>query len=773
MTRSSAVPTPEGVHVKIVRKLSRVTVAALTVGLVVGGFGVGAATAAPASDSSEKLSGRLTALAAVDVSSDPAVAEQQLATASPTELALPDSGPASLQLNGGSVAVTVYYSTPPLAADIDALAALGTVDSVAAKYLVIGATVPVGNLEAVAALGNVQSVQETLTPASSGSAWQTPLTVTDTETDAPAQPSTDVVADSCRAVPANLTEPLNVPLARELYGVDGEGVRIGIISDSFDFSPEPLPSTPADDIAAGLLPGPGSPCGDTQPVEVLRESPTPSADEGRAMAQLVYSIAPGATLLFASGSGGQAGFANAVETLSGAGADIIVDDLGYYDETMFQDGVAANAMNDAVALGIPFFTAAGNDTVIGSRGESEGRVISSWETPEYRPAACPAEVGEILPQIDITSADCMDFDPGAGVDATNTLTYPDLARHDRTAFLMLQWAEPVGAATNSMMVVVTDASGEFVGGSPVASAGSPVQIAAFQPTGGDYNYIIVRDTSDGVPALNPRVKTIFNGGYLQDVEYSESVGGDIVGPSIFGHAGTPSGLSIVAADAATPTELEEFSGTGPMTLYFEPFPSTNALPEPISGAPTVTSLDGGWTNFFGPEVEGQVGIYSFTGTSAAAPSAAAVAALGMQLSPGLTPQNVRDALTETAIPINSIAESVSVADSAGAGLVDAVGFLAALPGVAPTPTPTPTTEPTPTAAPTPTSTAVPVTPTGVPVPGVVTPTPATPTTTAGDKQLASTGADASLGLGVLAGALALAAGIAAVVAASRRKVAEK
>ncbi|MGO2750985.1 MAG: S8 family serine peptidase [Pseudoclavibacter sp.] len=762
---------------KIVRNLSRVAVAALTVGLVVGGFGVGAATAAPAYDSSEKLSGRLSALAAVDVSSDPAVAEQQLATASPAELALPESGPASLQLDGGSVAVTVYYSTPPLAADIDALAALGTVDSVATKYLVIGATVPVGNLEAVAGLNNVQSVQETLTPATSGSGWGAvnATTVPGTEVDAPGDPSTDVSDDSCRAVPANLTEPLNVPLARELYGVDGEGVRIGIISDSFDFAPEPLPSTPAEDVAAGLLPGPGNPCGDTQPVEVLRESPTPSGDEGRAMAQLIYSIAPGATLLFASGSGGQASFANAVETLSEAGADIIVDDLGYYDETMFQDGVASNAMNDAVALGIPFFTAAGNDTVIGSRGESAGRVISSWETPEYRPTACPAEVSEILPEIDITSADCMDFDPGAGVDATNTLTYPDLARHDRTALMMLQWAEPQGAATNSMMVVITDSSGELVGGSPVAAAGSPVQIAAFQPTGGDYNYIIVRDTSDGVPALNPRVKTIFNGGYLQDVEYSESVGGDIVGPSIFGHAGTPSGLSIVAADASTPTELEEFSGTGPMTLYFEPFPSTNALPEPISGAPTVTSLDGGWTNFFGPEIEGQPGVYSFTGTSAAAPSAAAVAALGMQLSPGLTPQGVRDALTETAIPIDSIVESVSVADSAGAGLVDAVGFLAALPGATPTPTPTPTTEPTPTVVPTPTSTAEPVTPTGVPVPGVVTPTPATttPVPVAGDKQLASTGADETLGFGVLAGALALAAGLTAVVAASRRRVGEK
>ena len=769
MTNNSAVPPNKGVHVKTVRNLSRVAVAALTVGLVVGGFGVGVASAAPATDDGDKLSGRLTALAAVDVSSDPAVAEQQLANASPAELALPGSGPVSLQLNGGSVAVTIYYTTPPLAADIDALAALGTVDSIAAKYLVVGATVPAGNLEAVAALSNVQSVQETLTPTSSGSAWNTAnaLTVTDTDTDAPTQPSTDVAADSCRAVPANLTEPLNVPLARELYGVDGEGVRIGIISDSFEHAAFATQTTAAEDVASGMLPGPGNPCGYLQAVEVLKESSAGGSDEGRAMAQLVHSIAPGATLLFASGGGGQAGFASAVETLSAGGADIIVDDLGYADETMFQDGVAANSMNDAVALGIPFFTAAGNDTSIGSIGESDGRVISSWEAPEYRPAECPEAIADYLYVFQITSADCMDFDPGAGEDPTNTLSFPDLEARGLTALVMLQWAEPAGAATNNLVVAVTDAAGELVAGTPLAAPGSPVQVAAFQPSAGDYNYTIVRDTSDGVPALNPRVKTIFPSSHLRAAEYSQSEGGDVVGPSIYGHAGTPSGLSIVAADAETPTELEYFSGTGPMTLYFEPFPSTNALPEPISGAPTVTSLDGGWTNFFGQEVEGQTGVYSFTGTSAAAPSAAAVAALGMQLHPGLTPQETRDALTETAIPIDSIVESVPVADSAGAGLVDAVGFLAALPGATPTPT----------VAPTPTTTTVPVTPTGVPVPGVVTPTPTptttTPTPVAGGSQLASTGADASLGLGVLAGALALAAGLVVVAAARRKRVDEK
>ena len=760
------------------RTLFRATVVALAAGVVVGSFGVGAASAAPTPDDSDKLSGRLAALAAVDVSSDPAVAEEQLKSTTTEQLALPDSGPASMRLTGDSVAVTVYYSTPPVAADIDALAALGTIDSVAAKYLVVGATIPTSNLDSVAALDHVQAVHETLTPGSSGTAWSGALapTVTevDTETDAPSETSSDAAA--CRAVPANLAEPLNVPLARELYGLDGEGVRIGIISDSFDHAAEPLPSAPDEDVAAGMLPGPGNPCGYEQPVEVLMESTDPASDEGRGMAQLVHSIAPGATLLFASGWDGQAGFAEAVERLTAAGADIIVDDVSYFDEPIFQDGVPANAVNDAVALGVTFFSSAGNTTSIGTQGESAGRVISSWEAPEYRPTTCPAAVLDVVVEAGGGSVDCMDFDPGAAQDPTNTLTYPDLASRGRVATTMLQWAEPVGAATNRLDIVVTDASGTIVAASPTVTAGSPIQFAAIQPSAGDYDYMIVRDTSAGVPAVNPRVKMIFMASSLQAAEYSKSTGGDIVGPSIFGHNGTPAVVSVAAANAATPTELERFSSTGPTTLYFEPFPGTNALPEPISGAPTLTSLDGGWTNFFGNPVDGQPGVYSFTGTSAAAPAAAAVTGLALQLDPGATPQELRDALTDTAIPIDSIVESVPVADSAGAGLVDALGFLAALPASTPVPTPTvtPTVEPTPTAAPTTAPTVVPVSPTGVPVPGVETlapvPATATPAPAASDK-LASTGVDAPVGLAALAAVLALAAGITTM--ALRRRAGER
>jgi hypothetical protein len=47
--------------------------------------------------------------------------------------------------------------------------------------------------------------------------------------------------------------------------------------------------------------------------------------------------------------------------LAAAGCDVIVDDIIYYAEPMFQDGIIAQAVDQVVAQGIPFFSAADNE----------------------------------------------------------------------------------------------------------------------------------------------------------------------------------------------------------------------------------------------------------------------------------------------------------------------------------------------------------------------------------------------------------------------------
>ena len=135
-------------------------------------------------------------------------------------------------------------------------------------------------------------------------------------------------------------------LVRELSSLTGAGVKVGVISSGVD--------SIASAQASGDLPA---------TVDVNADQPG-SGDEGTALLEIVHDLAPGASLAF-SGSSSSLRFVRAVEWLEndafgGDGADIIVDDLGYYLQPWFEDGFVALAAADAVAQGVVFVSAAGN-----------------------------------------------------------------------------------------------------------------------------------------------------------------------------------------------------------------------------------------------------------------------------------------------------------------------------------------------------------------------------------------------------------------------------
>ncbi len=103
-------------------------------------------------------------------------------------------------------------------------------------------------------------------------------------------------------------------LVREHFGLDGTGVTVGILSDSYDCL-----GGAAADIASGDLPAPAN-------FFVLDDSFCPGTDEARAIGQIIHDIAPGAVLGFHTAGGGQANFATGITELAAAGADVIVDD---------------------------------------------------------------------------------------------------------------------------------------------------------------------------------------------------------------------------------------------------------------------------------------------------------------------------------------------------------------------------------------------------------------------------------------------------------------
>ena len=84
-------------------------------------------------------------------------------------------------------------------------------------------------------------------------------------------------------------------------------------------------------------------------------------DEGRAMAEIIHDMAPGATLLFHSGFATSVDMTHAIRDLVEAGADVIVDDIGFLAEPVFEHGDVAQAVQDAIDRGVVYVTATGND----------------------------------------------------------------------------------------------------------------------------------------------------------------------------------------------------------------------------------------------------------------------------------------------------------------------------------------------------------------------------------------------------------------------------
>ena len=142
--------------------------------------------------------------------------------------------------------------------------------------------------------------------------------------------------------------------ARQLFGLNGQGTTVGILSDSWNV----LGGAPAG-VAAGELPGPGNPAGFTTPVQVVKEG-TGRTDEGRAMGEIVHDVAPGAALAF-YGPQTYLDHADGIRALAQAGASVVVDDIGWFAEPWFQHSpIGSAAAQVARESGTVVFSSAGN-----------------------------------------------------------------------------------------------------------------------------------------------------------------------------------------------------------------------------------------------------------------------------------------------------------------------------------------------------------------------------------------------------------------------------
>jgi hypothetical protein len=504
----------------------------------------------------------------------------------------------------------------------------------------------------------------------------------------------------------------------------GSGVTVGVLSDSFDcyavyaaagsnvpvsgyagYAYNGFLATAATDISTGDLPA---------SVDVLQEADCldygaplqpPFSDEGRAMLQIVYDVAPGASLKFYTAETSEADFAAGIEALATAGATVIADDVGYFDEPFFQDGIVAQAIDAVKAKGVAYFSAAGN----------EGNASYENTAPSFATTATSgSNSGEKL----------LNFDP-SGVTVTNALpvTIDPLAPGELVA-IVVEWDQPYvtgapnsGGATSQIDVCVTGATNEYT---IEDYDGNSVTCTGANATGVDPVQVLIIANPANAAASTPKETLSLTIGLAGGttpgriklaVESDGQTDAPITlfatdSPTIQGHPGAAGAAAVGAAFffqtpacGTSPAALEAFSSEGGDPILFDVDGVRLATPT-VRQKPDFTGPDGGNDTFLGftlasAGITGSDGELStsisqcqnhpnypnFFGTSAATPHVAGIAALMLQANSTVTPGAIYAALQTSALPMGG---GATPNFNSGYGFVQADAAIALIPPGAPT-----------------------------------------------------------------------------------------
>ncbi len=441
--------------------------------------------------------------------------------------------------------------------------------------------------------------------------------------------------------------------ARNTYGYSGAGIKIGVLSDSYDAL-----GGASTDILNGDLPGAKNPLGYTTPVTVLQDY-SGGEDEGRAMLHIIHDIVPKAQLYFATADESEAGFADNIKALRSIyHCDIIIDDVEYLDEPPFQDGIVAQAVNSVIADGAMYFASAGNAGSVtkNTSGVYEGD-FNDIGSPVFGDTTKHGTIHNFGTQATPITGDSAFY----------------------SGYYFLEWADPLGKSANDYDLFLVSSSGDVVDASTDVqdTTGDPFEYLYTSVSAGDR--IVVFKTS----AAKRRAFHL-NAGFASGGSQGLGI---FTNGQVFGHNCAAEAFSVAATPAAAPfsagqpsgpypkpfdstNQVETFSSDGPRRIFFNadttPVTSGNYLFSTGGGIirykPDLTAADGVLTqttnaSFFDP----------FYGTSAAAPHAGAIAGLLKSANPDLTPAQIRNLLKSTALDI----EAHGVDDVSGHGIIQA------------------------------------------------------------------------------------------------------
>ncbi|MEI6197705.1 MAG: CARDB domain-containing protein, partial [Verrucomicrobiota bacterium] len=326
-----------------------------------------------------------------------------------------------------------------------------------------------------------------------------------------------------------------------------------------------------------------------------------------------------------------------------------MDDILYHDESPFQDGIVAQAVNAVTASGALYFSSASNS------GNQDSGTSGTWEGDFSDGGLAPSllETGRL-------------HNFSSGVNANTVLDGGSDLRVD------LFWADPAGASTNDYDIYVLDSTLSYVVASSTGSQrGTQDPYESLDTISSQENIVIVKFSGAG------RFLHLSTGRGELLISTQGSTRGHDCATNAFNVASTDANTSYPSAfTGGFFNPVEDKSSDGPRRVFFQAN-GTPITPGNFSASggvvrqkPDITAADGVSTDLpYGG------GLNPFYGTSAAAPHAAAIAALLKSSSPSLTPTQIRTILTGTALDIMGAGTD----RDSGAGIVMAQAALQATP----------------------------------------------------------------------------------------------
>ena len=445
----------------------------------------------------------------------------------------------------------------------------------------------------------------------------------------------------------------NATLAQSL-GFTGAGQKIGAISDGT--------TSIAQSIARGELP---------ESVQVLDPG---EGDEGTAMLEILHDMAPGAQLAFNTVGADLAGYVAAFHNLAAAGSTLITEDLAFDDEPAFQQGLGAATAETLARHGIWVSSSAGN---LGAKHAHRGPAIGTGTTPDGVTgsfANCPSAPDNTVRL--------------RGTDNT----YDIVIRAGGAILPTLQWSEPraifptpgQGGFTDLNLYLMTGDGTDCLAVSNAVQAdgvGDTLEQLLFEnTTGAPIPAKLVVDVAGTSSATQPPLFDLrWRTAAVTTLDPADRDGSLNPDSNYLGFA-----TSAAAAGADRSTDpatipLESFSAAGPVQIGLTTRCAGGAA-GPCQGrrgggflsfpAPNWTGADGVSVSGVGGFGAGTCpatgqGDCRFFGTSAAAPSAAGVAALVRQQYGGrVAPRELNSLLTDLAFP--------RAGDGWGAGVLRAI-----------------------------------------------------------------------------------------------------